>query len=311
MDELRDLLVIVDPTASDQPAVEKAALLAASLRANVELLACETKYSAQLRLASQGTQLAQSEALRRLRDWLESLAAPLRVKGIDVRTSAISGDPLHEALLQWIRNSPADIVIKDTHHHSLARRTFLGNTDWHLIRDCPVPLLLAKATRWREPPALAAAVDPQHAADPQALLDQRILECTRMLAKALHAQMHVVHAYFPAMVAAAADSRPEGFLAVTPELMAAEKALKTQEITSLLASRQMTDLHVHVDMGVPSQYLPTIAEECGIDILVMGATSRSHLKQAVIGSTAERVLEHLPCDVIVLKSPNLAESLPF
>lgn len=310
MDEIRDLLVIVDPTAADQPAVEKAGILAAKLRANVELLACETKYSAEVRLANQHTRLPPDEAIRRLREWLESLAVPLRLKGIEVRTSAISGDPLHESLLKWVRNSPADIVIKDTHHHSLVRRTFLSNTDWHLIRDCPVALLLAKATRWHEPPVLGAAVDPVHDVDTQGLLDHRILECARKLAGAFEAPTHIVHAYYPALVAGPAAAGSTGLLAVTPELMAAEKTLKTQAIASLLASCKMSDLSTHVDMGVPSQYLPAIAEEYHIDILIMGVNARTHL-QAVIGGTAERVLEHLPCDVLAVKPANLAAALPF
>jgi nucleotide-binding universal stress UspA family protein len=35
------------------------------------------------------------------------------------------------------------------------------------------------------------------------------------------------------------------------------------------------------------------------------------LRRVFIGSTAERVLEYLPCDVLVVKSPDFAASLPF
>ena len=37
------------------------------------------------------------------------------------------------------------------------------------------------------------------------------------------------------------------------------------------------------------------------DILVMGAVSRSLLVRPVIGSTAERVIDHVDCDVLVVK----------
>jgi universal stress protein E len=43
----------------------------------------------------------------------------------------------------------------------------------------------------------------------------------------------------------------------------------------------------------------------------MGAVSRRGLAKIFIGSTAERVLEHLPCDVVVVKSPDFAAALPF
>ncbi len=48
---------------------------------------------------------------------------------------------------------------------------------------------------------------------------------------------------------------------------------------------------VQVDMGFESSCLPQIAERRAVDIMVMGAISRSHLKQTLIGSTAERLLE--------------------
>ena len=39
--------------------------------------------------------------------------------------------------------------------------------------------------------------------------------------------------------------------------------------------------------------------------------SRSPLKGMLIGSTAECVLETLPCDALVVKSPDFAQNLPF
>jgi universal stress protein E len=47
------------------------------------------------------------------------------------------------------------------------------------------------------------------------------------------------------------------------------------------------------------------------DIVVMGAVSRGRLKNIFIGNTAERVLDHLPCDVLIPKPLNFATDLPF
>lgn len=49
--------------------------------------------------------------------------------------------------------------IKDTHHHSLARRTFMTNTDWELILCCPSALLLTRAAPWAPKPCVVAAVE--------------------------------------------------------------------------------------------------------------------------------------------------------
>jgi hypothetical protein len=47
--------------------------------------------------------------------------------------------------------------------------------------------------------------------------------------------------------------------------------------------------------------ISTVARKVGADLVVMGAVSRSGLKRLFIGNTAERVLNTLPCDVLVVK----------
>jgi universal stress protein E len=47
--------------------------------------------------------------------------------------------------------------------------------------------------------------------------------------------------------------------------------------------------------------LPTMARSKDADIVVMGAISRGTLERLVIGSTAERVMDRLDCDVLVVK----------
>jgi universal stress protein E len=41
----------------------------------------------------------------------------------------------------------------------------------------------------------------------------------------------------------------------------------------------------------------------------MGAVSRSGLKRVFIGNTAERVLDELPCDVLVVKPPSFKSAV--
>jgi len=165
MEQIRDILVVVNPLLRDQPPSPSSNFgpSAGSLHRTSDL-----RYAQLAQCAYGRTIPAASNALlsNNLDLLLEGFAEPLRDDGIDVTAHVISGDPLHEAVIFWMRDCPADLVVKDTHHHSLGRRAFTTNTDWHLIRDCPVPLLLTKATVWAMPPVIMAAVDPGHANDP-------------------------------------------------------------------------------------------------------------------------------------------------
>src|SRR5690349_15774509 len=74
------------------------------------------------------------------------------------------------ALAERVRGTNADLIVKDTHHHSLLERTVLANDDWELIRHSRVPVLLAKARPWSSKPRIVAAVDPDRVnAKPRAL----------------------------------------------------------------------------------------------------------------------------------------------
>jgi universal stress protein E len=54
-------------------------------------------------------------------------------------------------------------------------------------------------------------------------------------------------------------------------------------------------------MGDVPTRLEAVARRTGAGIVVMGAVSRSALKRLFIGSTAEHLLDRLPCDVLVVK----------
>jgi len=56
--------------------------------------------------------------------------------------------------------------------------------------------------------------------------------------------------------------------------------------------------------GNPPEALALIAKKQRIDVIVMGAISRSALSRFFIGNTAERVIDDVQCDVLVVKSPD-------
>ena len=52
---------------------------------------------------------------------------------------------------------------------------------------------------------------------------------------------------------------------------------------------------------MPEESIPRFVEDNGVDLLIMGAISRGSLENALIGNTAERVLENSDCDLLVIK----------
>lgn len=312
MNRINNILVIVDPTAAAHPAVDKAALLAQQMRARIELFVCDTKAAREMRVAAHLRSQPEQPLLTNYKALLEALARPLRERGLDVTTEVECGEPLHAALVDRTKRASADLVVKDTHHHSIAQRTFFTNTDWTLIRSCPAPLLLTKDRRWGSPPRILAAVDPSHANDKPSALDHRILEHAAFVAKELKGELYAVHAHLPvALIAAATGGAPPMALSVSADDMARAEADVRKQLAALVGPYGVEPARTIVELGAPSLTLTRTAESMHADILLMGAISRSGLKRIFIGATAEDVLERLPCDALIVKPPDFAAMLPF
>ncbi|MGI9344622.1 MAG: universal stress protein [Gammaproteobacteria bacterium] len=296
------VLVVVDPTAETHPAIERGMAVAKACSLAVELFVCG--YSSQLISA----QLLNAERLDRAKrgyrneqlEFLDELAGPWRAEGFDVTTSASWDHPLHEGIVRQVLRSDPRLVVKDTHYHSRLRRALFTNTDWHLIRDCPASLWLVKPETQFEQPVLLAAVDPMHDNDKPANLDTRLLSEAFELADEVGGVVHVFHAYNPFI-------DPDD-----PKL--AEEA-HTSAMKKLVDQFQIGDDRVHLHAGNTVDLLPQLAADTGAAVVVMGAVSRSRLEHAIVGSTAENVLDLLPCDVLIVKprgfvSPDAFKSAP-
>jgi universal stress protein E len=98
---------------------------------------------------------------------------------------------------------------------------------------------------------------------------------------------------------------------LSSEALAAEQEFRYSQIKQLTDQYGIVDGKLHVDAGMAAEYIPRMAAGWHADIIVMGAIARSGLKRALMGSTAEQVLETLPCDVLVVKPTDFAQNLPF
>jgi universal stress protein A len=56
-----------------------------------------------------------------------------------------------------------------------------------------------------------------------------------------------------------------------------------------------------VHIGRPYEEIITVAKEHKADLIIIATHGRSGLKHAFLGSTAERVVRHAPCPVLVVR----------
>jgi universal stress protein E len=298
------ILSVVDPTAAEQPALQRAAWLAARTGAKVELFTCYyNEYLTGDRVFdSRSLELARQELLEDHKRRLENLASRLRSDGIEASTAVSWDHPVHEGIVRHATATGAEIVFKDTHHHSVLERAFLSNSDWNLIRACPSALWLVKPVDFPTRPVFVAAIDPMNEHDKPAALDDEILALCKVMENAVDADVHAFHAYDPRSAVATATAN--AYIPVSLPLDEIEKDMQEQHEKRF---RELTDFHginrdrTHLLPGLTHEELPALARQLNASVVVMGAVARNRLKRLFIGATAERTLEHLPCDLLIIK----------
>jgi universal stress protein E len=310
MNQISRILVVVDPSVvGRQAAVDKAALLARSLDASVELLICDIESALNdevVTLHAHKTPAFNANPL----DLLDALAAPMCRQGLNVAVRTIYGKSLHDSLLDYVCGSNADLVVKDTHHHSLAKRTFLRNTDWYLTRGCPVPLLLTKKKPWGQPPVIMAAVDSHHANERGAALARDILCCASSLAGRLTGELHVIHTFVPTAFLAVVAAGNLRMTAEYSEGLQVEHSFVFRQIEHLVSAYGVTQERLHIEMGTPQDCLTQTATKHNTDVIVMGASSHGSWHRMVVGSTAATLLESIPCDILIIRPFDGAQAIP-
>jgi len=71
--------------------------------------------------------------------------------------------------------------------------------------------------------------------------------------------------------------------------------------SSKIAADAGVKLHCHVAAGHVVAAIADFVKAHGIDLLVIGFMGHSRLYNAVIGGTADRLVDHSPCAVLVVK----------
>jgi len=290
MFELNRILVVIEPGEEKQPALERARQVARFADAELELFISD--YSTYLEDGYyfdpvRARELRREHGEKNLAA-LEELANPLRENGLEVSCATAWGNPPYEEIVRRVDELKPDLVIKSTRHHERLARLLLSNDDWELIRYCPAPLLLVKDQQWIDTPKFIAAVDPEHSHDKPASLDHKLIRVANKLAEVADGSVHLYHStHLPPL---------SGMYPIESDYK-----VDSTRIKDLGAQHNVPEDHCYVSDVDIVHSLPELTTLMQASVVVMGAVSRSRLDRMLIGNTAEKVLDKLECDVLVLK----------
>lgn len=259
-------------------ALNRARLIAQATGAHLHLLVCDRHHDRAALLAG--------------------LKAGLADEGYSVSGEQAWDQTLQRTVTLVQQAEGCDLVIKQ--HVPDGALNVLTPPDWQLLRHCPAPVLMVRhARRWREGRVLAA-VDVGNADGQHRELQDQIIDQAFQIAELAQAELHLVSAHpLPALAAPA------------PQFQRRDQVREPYQAyyQSLQDHFDIPDERLHIAEGPADVIIPWVASQLNAAVTVIGTVARTGIAGALIGNTAEAVLDRLESDVLVLKTAQISEHL--
>lgn len=291
------LLVVIDPDSDSQPALSRA--LELSEKTNASITAFMTVYDFSYDMTTM-LSIEEREAMRAAvvadrKSWLNSYLQSQTNAKIEVVVEW--NNRPYEAIIKAALQHESDVVVKATKAHDDFKSVIFTPTDWHLLRKCPVPVLLVNEHDWPDNGNIIAAVNVGTEDREHAQLNDKITVIAKDYAELLSGHVHLVNSY-PGTPLNIAIEVPE-FDPVSYNDSVKNHHLEEMELHAKRYSLPLDQCHVRE--GLPEKVVPLVAETIDAELVIIGTVGRVGLSAALIGNTAEHVIDSLNCDVLAIK----------
>lgn len=280
MQAIRSLLVVMDPEHAEGLALKRAKLIAGVTRSHLHLLVCDKKNDHTA--------------------YLESLTAELGQEGYSTSAQQAWHENLYNTIITVQQAEGCGLVVKQHLPDNPLKRAILTPDDWKLLRYCPSPVLMVKTDKPWADGIILAAVDVGNADGEHRSLHASIISHSYDIAALAKATLHVISAH-PAPMLSAADP--------TFQLKETIEARYREQCKAFQAEYEIADDRLHIAEGPADVLIPQTAHQLGAAVTVIGTVARTGLSGALIGNTAEVVLDSLESDVLVLKPEDIIAHL--
>lgn len=299
MATFQDVLVVLDPTSEQQKALDRALELAEHTACRLTAFVCiyDFSYEMTTMLAGDERESMRLAVLKEREHWAQQLLQSAIDSGLECTTKVVWHNRPFEAIVQCVTEHGYDLVMKGTHQHDALKSLLFTPTDWNILRKCPCPVLLVKDHPWPERGHVLAAVNASSDQPHHKALNRKIIKQAQAVATMLRGEVHLVNAY---------PGTPVHLAIEIPEFNPSDYQNSMRHhhqdaVAALAADHGIAPEFCHVVEGMPEDVIPTVAAKIDAEIVILGTLGRTGFFAAVIGNTAEHVIDRLDCDVLALK----------
>jgi len=303
----RHILVPLDGSRLAATAVPYAITLADARDARISLLAVVESPPEHAGQPSVAAQERDERHVTESTAYLESVATPLRARGLAVTTVVRHGNPASE-ILAASEDEGCSLIAMSTHGRRGLARMRAGSVAQHVLRHAIIPTLVVRPGNDASTEGEAAITAITVTLDGSALAEEALPIATR-IAVALSVPLTLFRV-IPSLASLTSSGWDAGYSAYYPvsEEMERDEGLAIEGYLEAIATRlREPGLEVRTDWerSVTSRAEESIAAYLAkrpTGIAVMASHGRGGVLRWALGSTAEEVLDQSPCPILIVRA---------
>ena len=297
MNTIKRILAVIDPTKDDHHGLARSIDLAKKSGASITafMTVYDFSYEMTTMLSFEEREAMRKAVINDRELWLKDIISTY--PDVNITTLVVWHNRPFEAIINTVIEQEYDLVVKSTHQHGALKSVIFTPTDWHLVRKCPTPVLFVKEMAWPEQGNILAAVNAVSENDEHVALNKRIIKDAQFLCELANAKLNLVNAY-PATPINIAIEIPEFNPGLYNESVKKHHIESTNELAQTFS---LTNEQCFIEEGLPEDVIPDVANRLNSELVVIGTVGRTGLSAALVGNTAEHVIDSLDCDVLALK----------
>lgn len=300
MSSYQKILAVIDPNSDEQKSLARALELSCKSHGSVTafLSVYDFSYDMTTMLSIEERELMRQAVVDDRIEWVNELVSTIgNTDNIEISIRVVWHNRSFEAILNEAEEGSYDLIVKGTQQHDTLKSVIFTPTDWHLLRKSPISVLLVKDHAWPENGTILGAVNVGSEDEAHISLNHKISAACKEMAGLLKSHAHLVNSYPGTPINISfeiPDFNPQTYNDSVREYH--EKAMQEHA-----EEAEITSEHCHVREGLPEDVIPAFAKELDAELVVLGTVGRQGLSAALIGNTAEHVIDMLDCDVLALK----------
>jgi len=226
---------------------------------------------------------------------LSEAAQQVKSAGVRVSEHLEIGRPA-QAIADAADSLSADLILVGTRGHTGFRHLLLGSVAEEVVRTARRPVLTVHPGDDQPIEPVKSILFPTDFSEAS---DQALSAALRLLVGSVDTKIFLLHSYHLSPTIVPMIGFAGGAAPIYVD-NARELAMRATTPSADRLRARGLDVEVLVERGDAAELVTELARSKNVDLIAMGTRGHSKMRQLLLGSTAERVVEHAPCPVLTV-----------